>query len=228
MAVNLIGSDNANLIQGFESDDTINVLGGNDTVYGAGGNDTIDAGAGDDFVNGNQGNDIIDGLAGNDTLRGGKGIDGVIGGDGNDFLYGDFDSDVVYGGTGNDYLRGGKGDDLVWGGDGNDYIAGDLGNDVLWGDDSMLGFAFSSGADTFAIGANTGQDTIMDFQGAGVAGGDILQISSAVKANAAAVLSSTHTVVEGGVTSLVVDLGGGNTVTLLGVASLSADDISIA
>ena len=72
----LIDTDNGN---------TIDALGGNDTVLGNGGNDTLIGGSG---------NDVLDGGAGDDQLDGGTGDDTLIGGTGNDLLTGGIGSDT--------------------------------------------------------------------------------------------------------------------------------------
>lgn len=82
-------------------------------------------------------------------------------------------NDVLRGGAGNDALNGGAGNDILTGGAGNDSITGGLGADRLGG---------GAGNDTFhvALGdlALTGAtDLIVDFQGAGQAGGDVIRLS---------------------------------------------------
>jgi Ca2+-binding RTX toxin-like protein len=95
----------------------------------------------------------LNGTAGNDRLTGTAGADRIYGVNGNDTLSGGAGNDTISGGDGNDNIRGGTGIDLVYGGAGNDAF-------------------------TFSLGeiskTDTGGDTIMDFQGAGVAGGDFI------------------------------------------------------
>lgn len=78
------GNADANRLETFE---------GNDTVDGRAGNDVILAGAGLDIVYGGDGNDSLDGGADNDQLFGGTGNDTMIGGLG---------ADTQSGGLGND------------------------------------------------------------------------------------------------------------------------------
>ncbi len=181
---------------------------GNDTLIGndlnnllrAGdGNDTLNGGFGDDNLNGNKGNDIVNGENGNDVVQGGKGIDNVTGGLGNDFLNGNIGNDLVFGNEGADILHGGKDHDQLFGGAGNDVLFGDKGNDVLNG---------GTGADIFFFAGASGADVIQDFE----QGSDKLQTASTVV--------SIET--QGGDTT--VDLGGGNTIHLLGVTDLDASD----
>jgi Ca2+-binding RTX toxin-like protein len=62
----VLGSDYADVLDGFAGNDTIRAWSGNDTVLGEAGNDRLD---------GMFGNDVIVGGAGNDTLTGGAGSD---------------------------------------------------------------------------------------------------------------------------------------------------------
>ncbi|KQP92990.1 hypothetical protein ASF60_15570 [Methylobacterium sp. Leaf113] len=81
--------------------------------------------------------------------------------------------DTLRGGTGSDALNGGAGNDIVTGGAGNDSITGGMGADRLGG---------GAGNDTFHIARGdlslTGAtDLIVDFQGAGQAGGDVIRFT---------------------------------------------------
>jgi Ca2+-binding RTX toxin-like protein len=95
---------------------------------------------------GMRGNDSLDGAIGNDTIFGGKGFDTLLGNSGNDALYAGRGADNLNGGDGNDILLGGKGDDLLNGGSGNDTLTG------------------GKGLDKFLLVANSGTDTIADFE----------------------------------------------------------------
>ena len=95
----------------------------------------------------------LNGTAGADLLVGTAGADRIYGVNGNDTLSGGAGNDTISGGNGNDNIRGGTGIDLVYGGAGNDA------------------FIFSLGE---ISKTDTGGDTIMDFQGAGAAGGDFI------------------------------------------------------
>ncbi|KZD06447.1 beta strand repeat-containing protein [Oceanibaculum pacificum] len=95
-----------------------------DLLNGAAGNDTIRGLGGDDTINGSEGNDDLDGGEGNDLLIGGAGADSIQGG---------FQSDTIEGGAGDDVLRGGKGLDSIDGGAGDDTIYSGLGEDTLIG-----------------------------------------------------------------------------------------------
>ncbi len=83
------------------------------------------------------------------------GDDTACGGSGNDYLRGDENNDLLDGCEGNDTLLGGKENDTIFGGVGDDFLSGDLGDDFLIG---------GSGRDRFLIGADSGIDTILDFE----------------------------------------------------------------
>ncbi|MEG4083486.1 DUF4347 domain-containing protein [Microcoleus sp. POL10_C6] len=117
-----------------------------DRILGTNGDDILTGGSGNDALMGMRGNDYLDGTLGKDSLFGGKGNDIMLGGSGDDALFGSRGADVLNGGDGNDILLGGKGDDLLTGG---------LGSDVLTGGD---------GNDKFLLSANSGIDTILDFE----------------------------------------------------------------
>lgn len=208
----VFGSGGSDTIRGGVGDDVIG--GGNhaDTLYGQQGKDTIYAGAGDDSAYGGEGDDILFGGGGQDSLFGGEGNDTVQGGGGNDLLKGANGDDVLQGGAGNDELHGGAGHDALSGGAGNDQLFGNRGTDVLsggagkdilnggLGNDELSGGA---GADTFIFSKNEGDDVIRDFE----AGRDAIDLSG-----------QTYTAVENENGDAVLELSGGGSITLNGVA----------
>ena len=103
------------IIELDDKNNTINSLGGDDIVRSFGGDDTINAGAGNDTIESGSGNDTLKGEAGDDTLNAGSG------------------DDTLEGGTGADTLKGGTGNDtyLYSKGDGADTISDTSGNDTL-------------------------------------------------------------------------------------------------
>ncbi len=200
---------------------------GTQNVTGTGADDRIDTGAGDDVVNGGAGNDVISDPFGNDALSGGDGNDNITA------LSGQNTIDDA-GGNADDvnYFQGGVGRDTITGGDGVDYIKGDIstiigaadrldggfGNDVLSG---------GLGADTFVFRAGYGQDRIADFDV--TPNGDSFLIGSqsqdfTVGLDRVELTFGTPTVfadltitdVSG---NAVLDLGGGDTLTFVGVSS---------
>jgi Ca2+-binding RTX toxin-like protein len=182
---------------------------GKDTTYDGGkGNDTITGNSGLDVLRGGDGNDTIDGRAGNDILSGNDGNDDLFGGDGNDLLDGGAGNDRLYGEAGNDTLLGGDGNDWLDGGSGNDILNGGAGNDKLTG---------GAGSDVFVFGANSGRDTIADFNpgsdtivtGYNAAGGQGDLLAWAANAHApAAAWNVTNLDIDGHGESSVVISGG--------------------
>lgn len=124
----------------------------------------------------------------------------ITGTSSDDFLFGTEDDDTILGydpadpaaDTGNDFLLGLEGTDQLegGGGDGNNTLLGGAGDDMLSGDssfglsgaDTLTGGA---GSDTFSWAFSGGAqstsaalDVVTDFEGAGVAGGDVFLLSN--------------------------------------------------
>jgi Ca2+-binding RTX toxin-like protein len=242
----LIGDLGNDVLWGYEDDDSINGGSGNDTLGGGAGNDSVYGGDGDDVIWTRAGNNYALGGAGHDSINGGSSLDTIYGGDGNDTLYGwgDADSltgqagndrlfgeggdDTLWGGAGNDILWGGNGDNLIGGGGGSDAVNGGIDNDTLIGgsgDDTLTGWAGDDSltgggaSDTFVFAWSFGHDTISDFTDV-----DLLDLSAVQSITDFSDLSSNHLSQSGGNT--LIDAGGGNTITLIGVDlnSLTADD----
>ncbi len=91
-------------------------------------------------------------------LDGGAGSDSLIGGGKGDYLNG---------GAGVDRINGGGGADIIDGGAGSDRVSGNAGDDIFVFSKSSIG----------ALDPVNGYDQIVDFEGAGVAGGDVLQFN---------------------------------------------------
>jgi Ca2+-binding RTX toxin-like protein len=198
------GTPEADTISALGGDDRVNGLGGGDVIQAGDGNDLVSGGNGGDQVSGGAGRDGLAGDAGSDTLDGGDGNDfQLAGGDGSDTVLGGAGNDDVDGDAGSDTLRGGAGGDDMFGLDGNDGMFGEEGADELFGGEGAD--ALSGGADadelqgeeaadrieggggddqldyftsafqpdsTFAV-----RDVVLDFQGAGLTGGDVLRLS---------------------------------------------------
>ena len=151
---------NSMALGGTTGNDTLTGYESDDIVLGLGGNDNISGGAGNDQLSGNEGDDRLSGDNGNDHLIGGAGLDQLLGGDGDDVLDGGADRDFLSGGYGADQLSGGDADDSLYGDAGDDQLVGGLGNDRLeggYGDDRYY-FARGDGTDTISdVG---GQSTI--------------------------------------------------------------------
>ncbi|MDJ0575619.1 MAG: calcium-binding protein [Xenococcaceae cyanobacterium MO_234.B1] len=172
----LIGTENDDILTGANGDDFIDGRGGNDLLQGLGGNDQIFGGSGEDLiaagdgndtVEGGTGNDNISGNAGNDNITGDDGRDDILGGEGNDSIEGGSEADRILGEAGDDSINGGSGQDSLLGGQGNDLIEGGSQTDLIFGeagDDSLNG---DDGSDT--VEGGVGQDLV-----AGGLGEDLL------------------------------------------------------
>lgn len=138
----LFGSAVANRFYGNDGDDTIDGIGGNDTLWGH---------AGEDTINGGSGNDLIYGGDDDDELNGGSGSDTVYGGDGDDDIDGGSNDDTLYGEDGNDTIVGGHGDDVMHDGSGNDDVSGNGGDDTFYIGDGNDEYSGGSGNDRFYV-----------------------------------------------------------------------------
>lgn len=107
-------------------------------------------------------------------------------------------NDYMDGGGGGDSMAGGRGDDLMLGGRGNDLMAGGAGSDELWGD---------QGRDHFVCRRGFGADMIFD-----LVDGESIRIPRAPR-----VVSDVTTA--SGMTAALVDFGGGDRLTLVGIQS---------
>jgi Ca2+-binding RTX toxin-like protein len=129
---------------------------GADVLRGFDRNDTIDALGGNDFIDGLLGEDSLSGGAGSDTLIGGGGVDILTGGDDGDVLSGGGDADILSGENGADSLSGGASADRLTGGAGADTLDGGDGLDVLSYEESPGGVS---------VNLETGVNTAADAEG---------------------------------------------------------------
>jgi len=180
----------------------------------------------DDLLYGGQLNDVLDGSDGNDHLEGSDGDDILIGGGNTD--------------KGENHLNGGVGDDiLVAGGSKTSHLDQFLANhqDVLnivttnqkWG--SVASIANNVTDDTgggvhniFDIHSNSGDDKIFNFH----ATTDKIQLDRELNGSDIRDIDSLLHHIQTSENDLSIDLGGGNTITLVGVdiAGLSANNIA--
>ena len=135
---------------------------------------------GADHLKGHAGGDVVRGLGGDDKLWGCGGADQLFAGAGNDKVWGGKEADTIDGGDGNDRLAGQAGNDLLQGGFGVDVLSGGKGDDIYafgiivsFSPDSSG--AFSAGLSDTGVGDIA--DVITNFDGAGQAGGDIIDLS---------------------------------------------------
>lgn len=159
----ILGTADADDLDGTSGDDVIHGLGGDDRIDAGSGDDEVEGGAGDDRLDGGSGDDVLDGGDGDDDLRGGSGDDILLGGDGDDELSGGSGNDVLDGGAGDDVLTGGGGADRFVFGDGDDTVTDfGLGDDVI--DLSGLGVTADSFASRVVI-SQQGSDAIVEIDG---------------------------------------------------------------
>jgi Domain of unknown function (DUF4347)/FG-GAP-like repeat/RTX calcium-binding nonapeptide repeat (4 copies)/Calx-beta domain len=126
-----------------------------DADLGSNSGNPINGTNGDDILTGTSSNDVLMGMRGNDSLDGAAGNDTIFGGKGNDILLGNSGGDALYAGRGADNLNGSDGNDILFGGKGDDLLNGGSEDDTLTG---------GKGLDKFLLVANSGTDTITDFE----------------------------------------------------------------
>jgi len=209
--LNATGNSGVNALAGNDGDNVLDGGGGGDHFKGLAGNDT--------YIVRNTADSIVE-LAGNgdDTIK--AALSYVLT-DGNPLAPAqvehlwtiDKTATTAINLTGNSWshdIQGNAGANVLTGGSGADILQGFGGNDTLFG---------GGGHDIFVFQSGTGQDSVGDF----VSGTDQLDLSAFGFANFAAVQAVTSDV--GG--SAVINLGGGNTVTVTGVlkAQLQSGDV---
>ena len=195
---------------------------GDDTIFGDPGFDMLDGGPGNDVIDGGNQADNIYGGTGDDTLFGGQGLDRLFAGEGNDMLYGGLDNDGHFGGAGDDSIWGGSGNDRAFGEIGNDIIDGGDGIDTLYGGagfDTLVGGAGDDvlqgnfNADRFVFADGHGGDRITDFEE--------LNIYEKIDLSGVSAITNMYDLMSNHVTqvgaNVVIDTGGGNSITLNGV-----------
>ena len=239
----LLGEAGTDTLYGGAGGDRINGGDNSDVIYGdslvvatTDGADSILGGDGDDTVFAGNGNDTVYGDANDDDIFGGGGADRLWGGTGADLMYGDSTSgaasdgaDSLLGGDGNDTLYGGGGNDTLRGEADADRLFGDVGIDHLYGgggNDTMTG---GLGNDLFCIQASGGSDTITDFEGEGVTGGDVLRITRNINSSGIINFTTFQAATSYSGTTATINLGGGNLLIVENVATpFIASDILIA
>ncbi|MCA3367837.1 MAG: Hint domain-containing protein, partial [Roseomonas sp.] len=143
----ILGDSLANVLDGYDGNDTIEGGAGNDNVIGGNGSDFVSFSLATSGVAVNLSDPIpvASGGAGEDQL---SGIENLIGSNFNDSFVGDSVANTILGGNGVDSLSGGGGDDWLDFGVGDENLlrgTSDTGNDTLIG-----GF----GNDTLDLGSN--------------------------------------------------------------------------
>jgi serralysin len=193
-----------------------NLYGDAETMsYSKGGNDTLSIGVGiegDSYLTLDIKNNTLYGDA-NTMKRSQGGDDKLTGADGEGsvtYLYGDAKFTDGKSGAGNDKLISGHGNDHMWG-----DFGGNLNQNVPY-------LNYSTGKDIFVFGENNGNDIIYDFQ----RGLDKIDLRSLVGIDNINDLTITSSLTQP--SDKVIDLNDGNSITLIGVNDLSANDFMFA
>jgi hypothetical protein len=141
---------------------------------------------------------------GDDKLTGADGAGSVT------YLYGDAKFTDGKSGAGNDTLTSGHGNDHMW---------GDFGGNT---NQNVPYVNYSSGKDIFVFGENNGNDIIYDFQ----RGLDKIDLRSLGDIDSIDDLAITSSLTQP--SDRVINLNDGNSITLIGVSDLSANDFIFA
>jgi hypothetical protein len=193
-----------------------NLYGDAETMsYSKGGNDTLSIGMGiegdsyltldikDNTLYGDA-NTMKHSQGGDDKLTGADGEGSVT------YLYGDAKFTDGKSGAGNDTLISGHGNDHMW---------GDFGGNI---NQNVPYVNYSTGKDIFVFGENNGNDIIYDFQ----RGLDKIDLRSLVDIDNIDDLTITSSITQP--SDKVINLSDGNSITLIGVNDLSANDFMFA
>jgi Ca2+-binding RTX toxin-like protein len=139
-AINLTGSETANMVYGNRGRNVLLGRGGDDTISGAAGNDTIEGGRGADQLFGQEGFDQLSYAGSSKGVIINLGDHYGYAGDALGDVIGEFEevlgsrhSDHITGDDAGNRLIGGRGNDLLVGAGGNDILLGERGNDSLVG-----------------------------------------------------------------------------------------------
>jgi len=235
----LLGGEGNDTLGASNRADLLRGEGGDDLLLGSNGNDRLFGGDGADTLLGGNGRDTLSGDAGADRLNGGNQIDwasydaagagvavSLATGTGSaGEAFGDvlIDIENLLGSAFNDTLEGSDGANRLDGRSGADVLLGLGGADILAGNEGADTLTGGAGDDKFWYRTGDGADAITDFTpGAGT--DDVIRLfafgaafDSFAEVEAAASQVGADT---------VIDFGGGNSITLEGVAvgSLHADD----
>ena len=234
---------------GGTGNDIISGGAGNDTLYGGDGNDSITGDTGHDTLYGNDGSDVLNGGAGNDTLYGGNNNDTITMGAGNDVAYGESGDDtfIVQDGFGTDTITGGEtgetiGDTLDLSatttnltlnltsanGEAGSFTDG-LGNGTTFSEIETI--ILGGGNDTIVLNNTSGDYTIAQFEAPTAntdgtfTGTDTLNVTGLFDLNTNPVNVHDVTVSDDGNGNAVLSFPGGESLTLIGISPIDADNI---
>lgn len=234
------GGNGDDIIDGGDGDDVLRASDGVDHMFGGKGVDTADFSGvpvsnigGDTLEDAPQDTakgvtvviDLATGTVSNDgygntgTITG---VENIAGSAGHDAITGDDQANVLIGNRGNDTINAGGGDDTIIGGRGKDDINGGDGRDIIDGGLGGDRLAGGQGADVFLFAAASGHDTIQDFSGAAGGQYDTIDLSMTDRefdtfADVLAASKQADADNDGMEDDVVIDLGGGNMLTLIDV-----------
>jgi Ca2+-binding RTX toxin-like protein len=142
--------------------------------------EAIQTGRGGDKIVGSAAANFVFSGAGEDFVNGADGDDQILGGDHSDRLLGGVGADRLEGDSGSDFLDGGEGTDTLVGGLEGDRLRGGAGADVFHIDHGLVGGRLSRfDLSQPPLDLTTGNyDRILDFEGAGVPGGDVVRLNT--------------------------------------------------
>ncbi len=186
----ILGGAGIERAEGGDGSDTVALGGGNDTYLAsstaADGDDDVDGGDGIDTYDASIASALVfinldDQIAfgssiGSDNLTS---FENAVGSAFADALTGDAGANRLSGLADNDILMGNGGNDVLFGGAGRDTLTGGAGRDFLRGgalDGVQDTFDFNAISESTVVGS--GRDWIYDFEGAGIAGGDVIDLST--------------------------------------------------
>jgi hypothetical protein len=193
------GGNRAETVKDGDGKDIVKLGGGNDHFYGyLGGNgdlvDVVDGGKGIDTYDVSEYVPLTSVAVNLDNVTHGsipassasdfyafqpgdviRNFENAIGSNGNDVIWGTSGANELWGGDGLDSLIGLAGNDQLHGDAGADGLTGGAGRDQLFGGADSDTFYFESLKDSGPT-AKT-RDTILDFEGTGVAGGDVINLT---------------------------------------------------
>lgn len=150
----VLASDNANVVLGTDGSDTLFGTAGADFLYGKGSGDQLFGSEGINLLNGGAGDDVLYGRSSADTLFGGAGDDRIFAAEGNNTIDAGDGNNTVYGGSGNDVITSGSGDDVIYAAEGNNTIDAGAGENVIYS---------GSGRDRFFLNLGSGSTRIVNF-----------------------------------------------------------------
>lgn len=204
-----IGNERANLIAGSTGLDRLEGGAGDDVLIGGAGGDVLIGGLGRDTASYDGATEGVEALLSAPGANSGDavgdsyvGIESLAGSEFGDFLAGDGGGNVLSGRGGADTLGGGLGADTLRGGAGGDILIGDAGSDVF--DFDRADDSPAASRDVIRAGLTAA------FEGAGVAGGDAIDLSG-IDANTAVAGNQAFLFGGGGVGQVSLTASGNGT-----------------